>query len=102
MDRRVTIEQPPTGRDDYGAVTGDWTEVATVWAGKRDIRGSEFFADRQHEAQRETTWRIRYRTDVTETMRLTDDEGVVWDIQGIAEIGRREGLDLMCTARDMG
>jgi SPP1 family predicted phage head-tail adaptor len=45
-------------------------------------------------------FRIRYRSDVTATMRLVESGKTYELVAPPVEIGRREGLDLMCAARN--
>jgi SPP1 family predicted phage head-tail adaptor len=98
LDRRVSLQHLVLTRN---STTGEQIEsyayYATVWAGKRDMRGREFFAAQQVNSDITTIWQIRYRTDVVSTDRLVID-GLYYDITGIAEIGRRDGLELQATA----
>ncbi len=102
LDRRLLIEQNTGGVSSAGAPLETWATLATVWAGKRDISGREVFAAGQDMAEiASTRFIIRHRSDVTAAMRVTVD-GVVYDITHIAEIGRREGLELLCVRRSAG
>jgi SPP1 family predicted phage head-tail adaptor len=74
-----------------------YADYATVWAGKRDLRGQEFFAAQQVNSEISTLWQIRYRNDVVATDRIVVD-GLHYNITGIAEMGRRDGLELQATA----
>lgn len=74
-----------------------YATYATVWGGKRDLRGREFFAAQQESAELQATWTIRWRSDVLATDRLVS-EGMTFEIVHIAEIGRHGGLDLVCRA----
>ena len=98
LDRRAELRHRVLTRN---ATTGEevetFTAYATVWAGKRDIRGREFFAAQQVSSDITTTWQIRYRSDVVATDRLVVD-GLDYNIVSIAEIGRRDGLELQATA----
>lgn len=98
LDRRATLQHRVLTRS---ATTGDevvtYTDYATVWAGKKDIRGREFWASQQVNSDITTMWQIRHRTDVVATDRIVV-EGLSYDISGIAEIGRRDGLELQATA----
>jgi SPP1 family predicted phage head-tail adaptor len=98
LDRRITIEGVGEGRTASGDVTETWSTVAVVWAGIRAPRGDEVFAAREEQAERELVFRIRWRSDVTAKMRIQYD-GLTWDIEHVAEIGRREGLELRAKAR---
>ena len=98
LDRRIRLEAPATTIDSSGSWTEGFAAVGEVWAGKRDTRGAE-----RIEAGAETTvadalYRIRFRRDIEPRWRLIDlDMDQAWDIVGIAELGRRDGLELTCT-----
>lgn len=72
--------------------------LADVWAEKRDLRGREFFAGAAANSEIDTIFRIRWRSDVTPLDRLSLD-GREYDIVSVAEIGRREGLEINAKAR---
>ena len=95
LDRRATLQSPAPTRGTAGDTIPGWTTVATVWAGKRDVRGREFLAAGATQAEMETVITIRWRSDLTPGWRVQMD-GRTYDIQGAAEIGRREGLELRC------
>lgn len=101
LDRRITIEQLVETQDDVGQPIQTWTERATVWAGRRDIRGRERFMAAQELAERSATWVIRFRDDVRATDRLIDDTGAAWDIEAVAELGRRQWLELAATVQQV-
>jgi SPP1 family predicted phage head-tail adaptor len=98
LDRFVRLQRRTLTRD---AVTGEQVEsfadYASVWASKRDLRGREFFAAQQVNAEISTVWQIRYRSGVLLTDRLVCD-WLSYSITGIAEVGRRTGLELQTTA----
>lgn len=101
LDRLVGLYHRTLTRDPVsGEQVATWPAAyGTVWAGKRDLRGRELFTAQQVQAETTTTWTIRWRDDVVATDRLIDDTGRVFDIAGPpAEIGRRQGLDLVCRA----
>jgi SPP1 family predicted phage head-tail adaptor len=98
LDRLVELKhQVMTKNSTTGEDVESFTTYATVYAGKRDVRGREFFAAQQLNSEVSTVWQIRYRTDVMMTDRLVID-GLDYNVISIAEIGRREGLEIMATA----
>lgn len=101
LDRRVTLQRPVEGRSAAGDATTTWQDVATIWAGRQDARGREYFAAAAVQAELETLFRIRWRPDVVASWRLLCD-GAAYDIQSVAEIGRRDGLELRCLRREEG
>lgn len=93
LDRRITIQTHTDTRDGAGEPVPAWTTLATVWANVLHLRGTEPFEGQQFNAQRVTVFTIRYRDDVDETMQVSFD-GQTYDIEGISELGRRDGLEL--------
>lgn len=98
LDRRITIEQPTASQDAYGEPVESWGALATVWAQVQPLRGEERFEAQQVGAERTVRFRIRYRSDVTEQMRVVYD-GDVYDITAVLELGRREGLEILAVAQ---
>lgn len=102
LDRRVRIERPIADESADGAGSGTWVEVAIVAAGIRDMLPSrgERLAEGVNVATRPARVRMRYRGDLTPAMRLVDVTGgvdgrVMQIITVPAEIGRRDGLEMM-------
>jgi SPP1 family predicted phage head-tail adaptor len=97
LDRRVELQHRTLTRNASGENVASYATYDTVWGGKRDLRGREFFAAQQENAELQATWTIRWRDDVAVTDRMVAD-GETFDVVHIAEIGRRKGLDLVCRA----
>ena len=68
------------------------------WAERLELRGDERYAATQMVAEADTRWRIRYRADLTPIDRLSY-AGRIYDVTGVVEIGRREGLEIYSKAR---
>jgi len=81
-----------------GAISTTWQAVATVWAECLPGPGREGFGPDQRAAYNATRFRIRYRENVTPLNRLRCG-GREYDIHGVQEIGRREGLEMLAEAR---
>ncbi len=94
LDRVIIIQQRVDTKDSHGDPVPAWSTLATVWAYKIPLRGTERFQSQQTLAQADHLWRIRYRTDVTEKMRLSH-ESEYYDIQSVSEIGRGKGTELV-------
>ena len=97
LDRRITIQSFTEAQDAVGELIKTWSDLITVSASKLDVTGRERFAARQELAQETTVFRIRHRTDINVEMRISYDSKL-YDIEGLAELGRREGLDITATA----
>jgi SPP1 family predicted phage head-tail adaptor len=103
LDTRITLQEPTTSRDDFGQSTQTFAGVASVWAQRRDISAKETTESDQRVASTRTEWTIRWRSDVRETWRVVLKTGRTdtWEIVGILELGRREGLRLICERTDL-
>lgn len=98
LDRLVELKHRTLTRNASGENVASYATYDTVWGGKRDLRGREFYAAQQVNAELNATWTIRWRSDVAVTDRLVDPDGVIFDVIHVAELGRRKGLDLVCRA----
>lgn len=97
LDRRVTIQSLTETQDSAGQPIKAYADLATIWAERRDVRGNERFASNQALAMRAAIFRIRWRTGMTEKMRLIDD-GTTYDVTGIAGDRRKGWMELSCEA----
>ena len=75
------------------------TLPATVWAERLELRGAERWSAQQVVATLTVKYRIRYRDDITAQCMLVDDAGREYDLQPPIELGRRDGIELICSAR---
>lgn len=105
LDRRVRIESAAAGDDGYNE-TETWAPLATVWAHVIPTAGREAREQLGREAMLSSSFRIRYSPRVAavkaDGFRLrypATDDGQVWDIKSVVEIGRREGLEIIAVAR---
>jgi head-tail adaptor len=85
MDRRLTIKVKTIVVDSLGEPAETLVDVATVWANKREMKSTTAFI-------------LHYRTDVTPHT-VVVCEGITYDVKGVDEIGRREGLEIQTMAR---
>lgn len=97
LNRRVRIERPEADTSFDGAGSGAWPLVAEVWAEVQDALPSrgESQSGGINLATRPARVRMRYRSDVTPAMRLVMGTRVMQIVSGPAEIGFREGIELM-------
>ncbi|HEX9810642.1 MAG TPA: phage head closure protein [Burkholderiales bacterium] len=92
-DRRLTIQTATVARNDLGEAVKTWATYTEVWARRMPQRGHELYAAQQVVPQAENRYRVRWRGDLNESMRFVDDD-VTYGIQHIAEIGRRDELEI--------
>jgi len=102
LDRRITIEQVTQTRGTTGSVKDSWASVHRCWAEKeygiRKGEGETYDAARLT-ADNTVKFRIRYYAGITEKMRINDDS-VYYDIEHIAEEGRKRFLIIKAKKRD--
>ena len=95
LDRRIRIETLTVGKDAQGGHTETWALLAVVWAEVKALSGTERLLAAQVTPQALIKFRIRYRSDFDETARIVYEERN-YDIQPpVAEIGRRDGLEII-------
>jgi len=93
LDRRITIESATETQDTFGEFVPVWSTFATEWA-EFEPQVQRETADEAFVAEARAVFRVRYRSDITTKMRIVHDDGLTYAIEGIAQIGRREGLAL--------
>lgn len=81
-DKRVIMKDVGTVYDAYltfqkkkeqqGPVTNldDYEDCVSLWGETRFLRGKNFYAARAANVKTDVEWKIRYRTDLDETMRV--------------------------------
>jgi SPP1 family predicted phage head-tail adaptor len=98
MDRRVTLQERSATREQDGSENVTWSTVAEVWAQIVPLRGQERYGAGAEQPERDARIRIRWRAGISSGMRVLHDDRV-WDIKAVLEVGRREGLDLLCSGQ---
>jgi SPP1 family predicted phage head-tail adaptor len=98
LQYRITLQRLTAAEDSFGAHIETWSDIATVWAEKIEVRGTESFVAQQLVAGIDTKFRIRYRKNLTPLNRLICD-GRYYLINALLEIGYREGWEIYATAR---
>jgi SPP1 family predicted phage head-tail adaptor len=93
LDRQITLQRKSFIKDEYGAETETWIDIATVWAQKLDMRGTERHTAQQTVAQLDTKFRIWNRRGLTPIDRISYAKKI-YDVGGVLEIGIGEGLEL--------
>ena len=99
-DRRITLERGGVSDDGFSQVE-TWEPLAEVWAEVDPISDGERWRAGEVGASVTHRFRIRYSTTVADLNprdRLTY-EGRAFDIGGVKEMGRREGLEITASAR---
>lgn len=102
MDRRIVLQQFTESAADAetNEKTKTWSTLATVWAKRFKKKSGEVYEAKQQVAVTLDAFMIRYRTDVTERMRVVDGDAT-YDITGIEEGASRQSyLILSVVKRD--
>lgn len=98
LDKRVTLQELGTGRDELNAPKKDWVNVlpgdGKMWAWVRDISGRQFVAAGATQNQVQTEIGIRRRAGVVPSMRILHG-GFAYDIEAVLEHDK-SWLILMC------
>jgi SPP1 family predicted phage head-tail adaptor len=101
LDRLVTLQRATMANDSFNTPVPTWGDLATVWAAAVPVSDRERLAASEVSASITHRFTIRWTSgvsDLSPTDRLTFD-GRTFDIFGVKEIGRREGLEITAMAR---
>ncbi|MDE4173668.1 phage head closure protein [Phaeobacter sp. PT47_59] len=96
LDRQITIERKGETVAASGAVMSEWLPVATIRAELVQRSADEYLAGFGEADAGGAVFRIRYLAGITTADRVTCD-GEAYDIDEIAELGRKRGLELRCS-----
>lgn len=102
LTTRISLERKVPGQDpDYGTEVVAWAVVARVWAHVQDTlpSKSERVLQGVRVATRPARIRLRYLGGITSDMRVIvhgATDRVMQITGGPAELGRREGVELVC------
>ena len=100
LDRQIRIERATKTPNGLGGYTLGWAPLATVWASKKDVSDGERIRAGELAASVETRFQIRWGLGVTVQDRVvTLDDGRVWQLSAVKEIGRHDGQELTGAAR---
>lgn len=95
LDRSIELQREVETVDDYGQKSSAWTTLTTVRTGLKQRTTREFMQGFGENETAATVFLIRYFAGLTTNDRVLF-EGEGYDIKEIAEIGRRQGLELRC------
>ena len=101
LDERAVLEVETRTPDGAGGVTLGWKPVATLWAARRPLSGSESFDADRTRGRIDTEIIIRYRFGVSPAMRFRIGARA-FEIQSVLEnSGRRRFLRCLTIERDL-
>jgi|SRR3990167_1575050 len=104
LDVLVDVEAKTTVQDSFGEPIETWTKIADAWMRVKSLKGDERFTARQFLGKETKEFEMRWRTSFTPTVdvhRLSYN-GRKWDIFEITEIQRRQGWNILASARSEG
>lgn len=97
LDREIIIQVESEGSVNTANETPiTWVNISnypTVWASVREKQGTEQLRADQVDVVQQTIFTIRYRSDLTEQMRIVYNERPYY-IEGFVEIGRKRFLEI--------
>ena len=93
---RVQIQQQSATQDAVGQLVNTWTTVATVWADIRHRRGLEVIKSDMQMSMLRASIRIRYRSDVTASMRVVHSTGTYQILAVSPDSNSKDYLELIC------
>lgn len=119
LDRRITVQTRATTRSGSGAIGEAWTTLGSARrpASVALAKGDERLRERQDVASQDWEFRVRYSEQLAALTPLSriiypalsdaeagDSEFVpsdqrIYDVQSVAEIGRREGQTILTRRR---
>jgi head-tail adaptor len=95
MDRRIVIKRSTIVKDAFGEATTTEAVLATVFAARIELRPGQTVAGAGDATVSAVVWRIHYRADLMPSD-IVEHGYERFEVTGIAEIGRRAGIDLAC------
>jgi hypothetical protein len=102
-DREITLQTATKTQDaDTGEEVIDWDELdVTLYAQWLPGNTREsYFAQQRIQAHIDGVFMLEpIDRPNPNTQRIVDEDGIVYDIQGVIEIGRREGWEVAVSAR---
>lgn len=100
MDRQISVLRPTiVGRDDFNSPIFEWLPVHRVWSGKKQTNEGERFDETTKERYGLDTVTFKTRYIAVYVTDRVVCEGTQYDVKGVREIGRREGVEIICESQ---
>ena len=94
-DRQIILRAPVKSKSTTGGPEVTYPVAThTVWASKNPTSGSERFRGQREITLQADVFEIYFLSDVTAEYQL-EYNSVIYDIQAVAEVGRRQGLQIV-------
>ncbi|MCR5874367.1 phage head closure protein [Phenylobacterium sp. J426] len=105
LDRRLTLlSYGSDGTNAFGDPADAWTDIGTVWASKQDVSDAERMRAQALGATITTRFIVR-STERARGLKRRDRvrcDGVTYDVVGLKEVGRRDGIEITAAAAEEG
>lgn len=100
LDKPVTIQKKSVIYDDYNQPVETWVDEHTVFAQKVEQGSKEGLESGQIVAIQDVRFRIYWYEGLNPAEYRIMFDGKIYDIEGVKELGFRDGMELMTTQRD--
>jgi len=96
LDTGGNVIQDPT----TGEIAREWELLAEVWAQIKPLSAREYLGAQQIQSKVTSNIKIEFRSDIDATMRVVDEFGTIYNIEGLIPDpdSNREWLTLPCSA----
>jgi SPP1 family predicted phage head-tail adaptor len=109
LDRLISIERRTDTRDSHGQPIPAWSRTGRKrWARYRPMHGTEMFASDQFIGRQQIEFLVRWSSDLADLNTKdrvvypavsSPSDNEIYDIMGVHEDGRREGLRILTARR---
>lgn len=90
---RITVQSFTQSRDSFGQPIETWYDLVSLWAWVKYTSGKEFMSAGQ-QAETQASMRIRYRTDIDTSMRVSFN-AKLFNIKAVLPSAERDYVDLV-------
>lgn len=99
LNQRITFQQRDPAINELREQSKGWVDYADAWAKVLPLRVRDRFSADQNHAEIDTVFRVRWRKDITNLMRIVWNDQP-YDIQGFPKNvkGQNEFIDIECTS----
>lgn len=100
LDRRITVQNYTESTDSFGQKVRSYATYKELWASVQEKSGTEGESGNQLVASKQVVFVIRYRTDLSETMRIVYGSWVYRIESIIADDARKSFLKIVARWAD--
>jgi SPP1 family predicted phage head-tail adaptor len=101
LNKKIVFQEKSTTKDAGGVSASQWADCITVWANKYVRNGSMRDGEHSSRLQEDVEWKIRYRDDLKDTMRIKY-KTQYYRIEFIDEMGDKDGLRIVTNVIKQG